>query len=271
VTTDAIVENVHFRRAWASWEQIGRKAIAVNLSDLAAMGTKPSAFTCALTVPGDVDDGALEAIARGMAHEAGPLECVLAGGNFSRGGELNIAITALGVAGSRVLRRDQARAGDAVLLIGDVGVAAAELRWLEQGRILPAGRSALLEPRPLVHAGLVAARHASCAIDVSDGLVQDLGHIARASNVSIVLDLDAVPRSARFTELTGTLSGPDVAHLLLAGGEDYALLVLAPPSDAELIRKETGGTVIGMTVQGQGVHVRGAPATTNLTGHDHFR
>jgi thiamine-monophosphate kinase len=270
VTTDSLVENVHFRRSWSTWAQVGHKALAVNLSDLAAMAAKPVAFTCALTLPADLDDDAVSQIARGMGELARRFDARLVGGNFSRGTETSLTITAFGAVGAELLRRDAARPGDAVLLLGEVGTAAAELRWLESARSLPAGRSALLEPAPLVEEALKAVRLARCGIDVSDGLVQDLRHIADASQVGVRLDYAAVPTSPPFLRLIGDLDARGRARLLLAGGEDYALVVTAPKPAADELRRAVGATLIGEVVAGSGVTVEGLPPGIDLAGHDHF-
>lgn len=266
VTTDALVEGVHFRRAFATAAQVGHKALAVNLSDLAAMGARPTAFTCALALPADVDDAWLDGLARGLAALAARHGVVLAGGNFTRAGELSLTLTALGELPGQPLLRTVARPGDAVMLVGDVGVAAAELLWLEAGRALPPGPSALHEPEPRCEAGLLAARRLRCGIDVSDGLVQDLGHVAKASGVRVRLDFQRIPRTPRFDVLTAGLGEAARAHLLLAGGEDYALALCGPAGAA----RELGATVIGRVEEGSGVEVDGLPPGTGLHGHDHF-
>jgi thiamine-monophosphate kinase len=261
VTTDAVVDGVHFRLDRATPRQVGHKALAVNLSDLAGMGARPAAFTCALTVPRGFDDAHLDGIAAGMGSLAARFGCVLAGGNFSGGRELAITITALGEVEGTALRRDAARPGDPVVLVGALGEAAAELAWLEAGRALPPGRSAQHEPEPLVEAGLRAAMTARCGIDVSDGLVQDLGHVAKASGVRVVVELDRVPRSDRFRALASGFSEAQAACWLRAGGEDYALVVTGAAE----------GVVIGRVEAGAGVVVEGQPAGLALEGFDHFR
>lgn len=272
ITTDALVEDVHFRRRWATWEQIGHKALAVNLSDLAAMGATPTAFTCAFLLPDDVDDAALAGLGRGMAALAKQHGVVLAGGNFSRARDLSITITALGETGERTLRRDGAKPGDQVVLIGQLGVAAAELRQLEIGLALPPGPSAALTPNPLIEAGRYCARFMRAGIDISDGLFQDLGHVAEASGVAIRLDYAAIPRSGRFHALADDSPPADRAHLLLAGGEDYALVVTGDTAEAERLVRESdwGATIIGRVEIGSGVAVEGLPEGTDLAGHDHF-
>jgi thiamine-monophosphate kinase len=271
ITTDALVEDVHFRRGWGTWEQVGYKALAVNLSDLAAMGARPVGFTCALGLPPDVGDEILAAIARGLARLALPHNAILAGGNFTRAREVSLTITAFGELDGQPLRRDGARVGDSILLVGDVGVAAAELRVLQQGGALLAGRSALLEPFPQIEAGHLAMAHARCAIDVSDGLAQDLEHVARASALRLRISFAHVPVSDRFRGLTEASSEAERAHLLLAGGEDYSLVVVAPPTSVHRLCRDLPAAQIGVVEEGRGLMIDGLPSGTRLEGHDHFR
>lgn len=271
VTTDALVENVHFRLDWATPEQIGHKALAVNLSDLAAMGARAETFTCALALPPGVGNEQLAGLARGMGALAAKTGAVLAGGNFTRASELSLTITAMGSLEGEALRRDTARPGDQVLLVGDVGVAAAELRRLLQGDALPEGRSALHEPQPLLDAGVRAAKLCRCGIDVSDGLAQDLEHLAKTSGVKLEIDVARLPRSARFEALTADCNEREKLRLLLAGGEDYALVVIGAGEAIEALQREPGGQVIGRVSAGRGVELLGLPEEVSLAGHDHFR
>lgn len=270
VTTDAIFENVHFRRTHATPEQIGHKALAVNLSDLAAAGARPVAFLCAAALPPDYPEQDVSGLARGMGRLAARTGAILAGGNLTRADALSLTITAMGTLEGEGLRRDRARPGDRILLVGPVGEAAAELRLLEAGGRLPPGRSVLLEPEPRLREGLAATGRARCAIDVSDGLVQDLSHVAEASGVGVRVDFTALPRSVRFTELTRGLAPHEAATLQLSGGEDYALVVVAPPAQASELAGEIGAVDIGCIEPGAGVVVDGAPDGACLAGWDHF-
>lgn len=269
VTTDALVEGVHFRRDWATWQQVGHKTLAVNLSDLASMGARPGAFLLSLALPPDVDEQALEQIAEGMGRLAARHGAVLAGGNFSRARELSLTVTAFGEVEGTALRRDRARVGDRVLVFGPLGTAAAELRRLLHDGALPDGPSALHEPEPRIASGLLAAQHAECGIDVSDGLAQDLGHVARASGVRIRIAYDRLPTDARFRVLTEELPASERARLILAGGEDYALVVTTPPEQAGAL-VASGAVDVGVVELGEGVLIDGLPEGTPLGGHDHF-
>lgn len=267
VTTDALVENVHFRLDWATPEQIGHKALAVNLSDLAAMGARAETFTCALALPLRVTDEELAGLGRGMGTLAARTGAVLAGGNFTRASELSLTITAMGSLRDEALRRDTAKPRDQVLLVGETGVAAAELRRLLRGDPLPDGHSALHEPQPLLDVGERAAQLCRCGIDVSDGLAQDLGHVAKKSGVKLVVDVAQLPRSARFDALTEDCDEREKLRLLLAGGEDYALVVIGDGDALQTL----GGQVIGYVAAGSGVELAGLPEGVVLAGHDHFR
>lgn len=231
-TIDAAVEGVHFRREWLAFEDIGYRATMAAASDLAAMGARPLGLLSGLVLPNDVDDGDLEALARGQQRAAERLGVRVLGGNLARGTELSVTTTALGCV-AEPLRRDGARPGDALFLAGPVGLAAAGLR-LAMGSLAPhtdAARRALAafrSPEARIAAGRAARPFAHAAIDVSDGLARDLAHVARASGVRVVLD----PRtfvSEVLVEIAAELGEAPLA-LALHGGEDYALVVAAPPS-----------------------------------------
>lgn len=271
VTTDAVVDNVHFRFDWATPEQIGHKALAVNLSDLAAMGATAETFTCALAVPPGFSDEALVGIASGMGALAQRTGAVLSGGNFTKASELSITVTAIGSLAGNALRRNAALPGDVVLLVGDVGVAAAELRLLMANKPLPEGVSALHEPQALLEAGGSASERVRCAIDVSDGLSQDLGHVAKSSAVRLIIDAQRIPRSERFASLTETLNEPEKLSLLLGGGEDYALVIIGALQAINALRLRVGGVVIGRVESGEGVEFEGVSHGVRFAGHDHFR
>lgn len=229
-TIDAAVEGVHFRRDLVSFQDLGYRATMAAASDLAAMGAVPLGLLSALVLPGDVDDDALEALARGQREAADALGTAIVGGNLARGAELSITTTALGRA-PEPIGRGGARAGDVVWLAGPVGLAGAGFALLD--RRLPvtseAARAAVLafrRPVARIAAGVAARASARAAIDISDGLARDLGHVARAGGVRVVLDPEAIVTpelAAAAAEL-----GVDPVFLALHGGEDYALAVVAP-------------------------------------------
>lgn len=230
-TIDAAVEGVHFRRDLLSFEELGYRATMAAASDLAAMGARPLGLLAALVLPRDMDDEALLALARGQHEAAQQLGVAVLGGNLARGGELSITTTALG-ATAEPLRRDGARVGDALWIAGPLGLAAAGLRLAlrhEAPRTEAAHRALAAFRRPVAQlaAGLAARPFARAAIDVSDGLAQDLAHVARASGVRLVLDPAALV-SPELEEVAAQL-GETALALALHGGEDYALVVAAPP------------------------------------------
>jgi len=235
-TIDCAVEGVHFRRDLIGFEDLGYRATMAAASDLAAMGAAPLGLLAALVLPEDVEDDDLAAIARGQRAACDALGTAIVGGNLARGGELSITTTALGAAPAP-LRRDGARAGDALAIAGPVGLAAAGLRLLDRGLHGPGGAAgevgdagaalravqAFRRPLARIDAGLRARASASAAIDVSDGLAADLAHLARASGVRAVLDRDALLTPELIA--VAALLGEDPVELALHGGEDYALVI----------------------------------------------
>lgn len=240
VTTDTLVHGPDFRLAWSSGEDLGAKAAAVNLADIAAMGARPVALFVALAMPQHTTIGFVEALADGLRSACDELApgCQVAGGDLTVSDTLTVAVTAVGELGpgDRPVLRSGARPGDVVAVTGELGLAARGLDLLfsrfrdDQGRPLPvdtgilsdeerAAVSAQLRPRPAIGAGAEAARAgAGAMMDLSDGLVRDARRMARSSSVTIALE--------------SALLGPDVASAL-HGGEDHGLLATFP-ADAEL-------------------------------------
>ncbi len=245
-TTDAAMEGVHFELGLGAPEDAGHKALAMNLSDLAAAGARPRWFLCALGVPrAATDPAALAArFARGMAPLARAHACALVGGNVTSASQWSLTITALGEA-RKPLSRAGGRAGDALVLCGRLGLAAQGLLDLRAGKRGTRTTRAQLRPTPLVHAGLAAAPLASACIDISDGLLRDLGHLAEASGCGAQIELSALPKGAP-------------TALVLTGGEDYALLFAVRPERlsrllAALARAQQRATPIGRLVQKPGL------------------
>lgn len=226
---DQIVEGVHFGPAFRP-EEIGHKALAVALSDLAAAGAKPRWFLVALAHPPSLEVAFLDRLARGMARLAKEAGIDLVGGNFSRAQELSLAVTALGEARpEHALRRSGARPGDWLLVSGTLGDAALGLRRLAAGRPprLDLATRAQLLPTPRLELGAILGRYASAAIDLSDGLLQDLGHLCERSGVGAELLLEELP-------IRPQVRKEDLA-LALTGGEDYEILCAAPPRRARAL------------------------------------
>lgn len=272
--TDTLVAGVHFPRE-AAPEDIGWKALAVNLSDLAAMGAEPAWALLALTLP-EADARFVERFADGFAALAGAHEVALVGGDTTQG-PLSVTVTALGtVPAGAALTRGGARAGDAVFVTGTLGDAAAALRRLQDGKTAPAEWLARLHrPEPRIAAGLALRGIASACIDVSDGLLADLGHVCRASGVGAELDADLLPLSPA---LASAFDAATCRELALAGGDDYELCFTVPtPRQAgiaeALARAGSRATRIGRVVAGAGVRVadaRGNVLATPRTGWEHF-
>lgn len=267
VCTDTLVAGVHFPIETAAGA-IGWKALAVNLSDLAAMGATPAWATLALTLP-TADAAWVDAFADGFAALAREYTLALVGGDTTRGA-LAITVTALGfVPKGRALRRDGACVGDIVFVTGTLGDAAAGLACLDRGQAraarLPAAPSGLCEqaiarlerPMPRVAHGLALRDVASACIDVSDGLAADLAHLCAASGVGAEIELDRLPISSA---LLGLFDVEARTAFQLSGGDDYELCFCVPPAHAEravetLARLGGGVTRIGRIVDGAGVRV----------------
>jgi thiamine-monophosphate kinase len=226
--TDVLTEGVHFRMDWSAPEQIGRKAAAANLADVAAMGAVPTALLVGLACPAQTPVDVLGGIADGLWAEAGAVGAGVVGGDVSGGPAIVLSVTALGsLEGRAPVVRSGARPGDVVALAGRVGWSAAGLAVLSRGFRSP---RVLVEahrvPQPPYAAGPAAARAgATSMIDVSDGLVADLGHVARASGVEIDVRVPEVP--GKLAEVGGAL-GVDPVSWLLGGGEDHALVATFP-------------------------------------------
>jgi thiamine-monophosphate kinase len=267
-STDVLVDGRHFRRDWGSATDIGHRAAAANLADIAAMGAEPTALLVALCAPSDLETEWAEELASGLSAEAALVGASVVGGDMSSSPTLTVAVTALGDLGGRPpVVRSGAQPGDILALAGRTGHAAAGYTILSRGFRTP---KALVEAyrRPEVPyaAGPLAAKHgATSMIDISDGLLQDLGHIAAASLVAIDVRTDAftVPPQMRDA---ATALGVDPYNWLLAGGEDHALTATFPAGTA----LPEGWQEIGRVYDGAGVTVDRKP-WTGAVGWDHFR
>lgn len=259
-STDSLVEDVHFRFGRETPRTVGRRAVAVNLSDLAAMGAEPVGLLLALSAPASMSVEVFDGLIGGVAFEAERFGCPLVGGNLSRAPVCSLTVTVIGrVEQGRALRRTGLVAGDWVFVTGVLGMAA--LMRLRADRN---GRPLRVVPEPRIEAGRRLARIAStrACIDLSDGLASDLGQLLRVSGVAAEIDPAALPRGRGFVGACRAM-GIDPLTLQAAGGEDYELLfVLAPgrlASDprALSLRLGVGVTRIGRIVPGHGI--RGLP------------
>ncbi|MGD9832513.1 MAG: thiamine-phosphate kinase [Piscinibacter sp.] len=278
VSSDMLVEGRHFLSTVVP-ERLGHKALAVNLSDLAACGARPLGFTLALALP-RADEVFLEGFARGLFALADAHGIELVGGDTTQG-PLNICITAMGeVPVGGALLRSGAQPGDDLYVSGTVGDARLALevfRGTQQlaGHDFERVREAMERPQPRVALGLALRGIASSAIDVSDGLLGDLGHILRRSGVAAVVEVDAVPRSA----VLGAQPLALQRTCTLAGGDDYELLFTAPGPAADRVHgaaREAGIAVtrIGRIEAGQDLRLvdgEGRQVTHTFGSFDHFK
>lgn len=252
-STDALVEDVHFRWRTQPPRLLGHRALAAALSDLAAMGARPVGFLLALAAPPGLELRRTDALARGLAEAAAAAACPLLGGNVTRARETSLTLTALGaVRRGRALLRSGARPGDRIFVTGVLGRAALALARAERE-----GRPLRHVPEARLHAGRALARLSSvgACIDLSDGLHADLAHVLEASGIDAELDPARVPRPPGFERACAKL-GVDAQRLLMAGGEDYELLFTIRPGGpgAGVLARRLGVPVaeIGRIVQRRG-------------------
>lgn len=267
-TTDLLVDGRHFRRDWSTAEDVGRKAAAQNLADVAAMGAHPTGLLLGLAVPPDLPVDWLESLADGMRAECDPLGVRVLGGDVVRSDTLTLAVTALGdLRGREPVRRDGARPGDVVAYTGRLGWAAAGLAVLGRGFRSPVSVvAAHRRPEPPYGEGPRAAGlGATAMVDVSDGLVADLQHVAIASGVGIELDTSKLELPAKLVDV-GNALGVDPMSWVLAGGDDHALAATFPGATPP----PAPWRVIGRVARGRGVVVDGS-AYDAPGGFDHFR
>jgi thiamine-monophosphate kinase len=284
IAIDTMVEGVHFPHG-TSPADIGWKSLAVNLSDLAAMGASPAWALLALTLPTQPAEqlqNFIDGFAEGFAQLAQPHRLALIGGDTTRG-TLTVSVAVHGfVPPGKALARSGARAGDVVLVTGTLGDAAGGLQLLQRGARVDEGdgRAAYLierlhRPTPRLAAGLTLRERATACIDVSDGLLADLGHICKESGLGAEIEAALLPRSSM---LMAAFDEQAVLNFALAGGDDYELCFTVPPSlvvdvQTDLARLGCGATRIGRIVEGAGVRVRdehGQWLEAVQHGWDHF-
>lgn len=284
ITTDLLVEDVHFQLTRIPPYKLGRKSMAVNLSDIAAMGGTPRESVISIAIPETVEVETLDAVYAGMKSMAAAFDVNLLGGDTTASpAPLVINVTLVGEAQEEeVLYRSGAEPGDLVFLTGPVGEAAAGLNSLLADRSFD-GREALvdahLDPHPHIREGRIIARQgvAHSMIDVSDGLAGDLGHICAESRVGAVLEEDRIPTTERFRAYCDRF-GLDATHLMLDVGEDYVLLGTVPEAAADQLAKalEAEGCScfrIGRIVEEPGIRLAGRDGsvrTIRASGWNHF-
>lgn len=282
-TTDMLLEDVHFRRDWTSLRLLGRKCVAVNVSDIAAMGGAIRHLYVGLGVPAHIPMAELDELMAGVLEAAADYGADLAGGDTcASSGSLVISVTAEGtIAGDRVIQRSGARPGDAIYVSGTLGDSALALRELQAGRV-PGPFLAARHHDPIARASLgrclASERLATAMIDVSDGLLADLGHLLRASACGAVIEGAALPLSPPFS--AALAAAPALFALALGGGEDYELLFTSPPEAAAALVRLAAATGVPLSRIGTVVPAADGVTVTDCSGrlltdlpsgHDHFR
>jgi thiamine-monophosphate kinase len=258
LTTDALVEGVHFLPEDAPGS-IARKALGVNVSDLAAKGAEPSGFLLCLALPDDWSESWLAAFAAGLGEASRDFSCSLLGGDTVKArGPLTLSVTAVGqVPTGRMVLRTTAQAGDVICVTGTIGDAALGLKlrskpgWTEN--LSPDEKAHLsdryLHPQPRHRLAAALRDHAGAAMDVSDGLAGDLAKMMRASGVAAVVEADRVPLSAAAAK--AVQASPDLLDLALTGGDDYEILCTVPEKNLDSLRKEADRVGIFLSVIGR--------------------
>ncbi len=272
VSTDVLVDGVHFRTDWATGEQIGRRAALAAMSDIAAMGAATTSLVVGLSAPGTASTDLIFGIGKGLQDAAVEFGAAVIGGDVTRSETLTISVTVLGdLRGSPPVLRSGARAGDQLAMIGRLGWAAAGLAVLSRGFRSPAVIvGAYRVPEPPLTAGVTAAEAgATSMIDVSDGLLADVGHIATASQVSINVRSAALEINPRLDEVASAL-GKNSMDWVLTGGDDHALIATFPEGAVLPPGWTSIGTVGPPGDVGAVVTVDGAPRD-QPGGWDHFR
>ena len=281
VSTDMLVEGRHFLSTVPP-KRLGHKALAVNLSDLAASGAKPVAFTLALAMP-RIDESWLQGFSAGLLALADQHTCELVGGDTTQG-PLTICITVMGeVPPGDALLRQGAQVGDDIYISGSVGDARLALEVMRGQLSLSASdfescRQRMEQPQPRIALGLALRGVANACIDVSDGLAGDLGHVLKASQVGAVLTTDWVQDSAAISVAMQSLPFVRRLDMALAGGDDYELLFTAAPEQAEAVQHaaneaDVSVTCIGRITTGSGLQVldlQGVPMSRRFASFDHF-
>ncbi len=261
-TTDSLIQDTHFDLNITTWEELGWKAIAVNLSDIAAMGGIPKYALISLALPGELETDCVSSLYQGMAQIANQFGVAIIGGNIASASRTMITVTVLGSLESKsTLTRSAAVPGDQIAVTGYTGLSAAGLKMLKQKLSFDAETSRLLrrahlQPTPRINEGQVLLRHGvKAAIDISDGLIADLTHICKASKVSARINKDSVP----IHPILQSNFKSDCQQLALSGGEDYELLFT---TSSQVINQIKQAISCPMTVIGE--ITKGTPGQVTL-------
>ena len=281
-TVDSLVQDVHFSLSYMSWRELGWKSLAVNLSDIAAMGGSPWYALISIGLPGDTKVEDVVALYKGMSAIAGKFGTAIVGGDTVSSPFVFISVTVIGCAigkNNRILRRSAAKAGDKIAVTNYLGASAAGLEMLRKNlkfkpKMAKELKQAHLTPNPRVVEGqLLIEKGVKCGMDISDGLVGDLTHICHESKVGARINIDLIPVSPAVKDCFGTRA----LELALTGGEDYELLFTASPFVMNKVKKamQCPVTVIGEITEGKAGKVnlidsQGKPFSIKKTGWDHF-
>ena len=269
LSTDISVEGVHFRTDWITHEEIGWRATAAALSDLAAEGADPHGVLVALGVPAGATDTEAAALMRGAGLAAEASGTKVLGGDLSSAAGWTVAVTVIGEA-ARPVTRSGGRAGDTLYVTGTIGSARAAVdAWLGGRTPDAAAREHFVHPVPRIAAGRALARTATAMLDLSDGLAADIRHLAAASNCGAEIELERIPVGAGVAA-EAARKGISAEAYAAEGGEDYELLV-ALPSDAAPPLLDVKLTPIGRLVAGDEVRFTQQGARVTLQGFQHFR
>lgn len=273
LSTDCMIEGVHFRSSTTPFHAVGYKAVAGNVSDIAAMGGDADYFLLSLCLPPELKLADLSALASGIADASGEYGIELIGGNLSRAESIFLNITMLGsVAAGRAVKRSGAGAGDLICLTGTVGDSAAGLYILENGLNDNKDYHWLVKrhsyPNARIQEGKVIAQYATAMIDVSDGVSSDINHICRASSVGANIRIEDLPVSRQLLNASKTW-GLEAARFAMNGGEDYELLFTIPPERLNRLRDESEVHVveIGVIIECESE----LDLSHRRQGFDHFR
>ena len=248
ITTDTLVDGVHFPSG-TSPEDIACKAIAVNLSDLAAMGAEPAWLTLALSMP-RVDESWIKSFSDSFRTTAEKYHVQLIGGDTTQG-PLSMTVQAMGfVEPDNIMRRDGARPGDVIYVSGTLGDAAAGLKILQTDQAIDANKDWLVNrlnrPQARVELGLKASAYCKCAIDISDGLAADLGHVLEASNCGATVNIDSIPLSHQLVEYSINRNEVDW-DMVLSGGDDYELCLVVNPEHEDKLMQTASEISLALT------------------------